>query len=109
LLIIYIFFSFFFTEIDFRKKELSLSIQTLPDDLSHTYLNFGFCLKSLEGEIAPRLLGLTRINFSDVLKDALVKKCPVVMEDGLRIGEATFEINMERAESSREGELIKLI
>lgn len=66
-------------------------------NIANAYLNFGFCLKSIEGEKHPLLLGFCRVNVKEVLnsKPCFYKRCPVISsESEMKIGIANLRINL---------------
>jgi hypothetical protein len=76
---------------------LIYDIQIPTKNIANAYLNFGFCLKSIDGEKHPLLLGFCRVNVKEVLntKPSYHKRCPVISNDNeMKIGTANIRINL---------------
>ncbi|CRK98440.1 CLUMA_CG011797, isoform A [Clunio marinus] len=66
----------------------------LPSD-QNTFVNFGFCVKSIELQSLAFFVGFTRINFSDIIRSngTFHKSCLIVNESDLKVG--CFNVKLE--------------
>ena len=91
-------FFFFSIEINFRRNEdLRYYFRKTERRAENMHLNIGFCLKSVEEEKPPIMIGITSIELNEMLKLRinLSKRCHVLtMEGSKRIGVATIDIEI---------------
>lgn len=96
----------FFTEIDFRRNEdLRYYFNKTARQSENIHLNIGFCLKSVEEEKPPVMIGITSINLNEILKRnlSLSKRCHVLAMGGSEsIGVVTVDIGIGDIYSSQD-------
>ncbi|CAG9806149.1 unnamed protein product [Chironomus riparius] len=69
----------------------------LSDDSINTYLNFGFCMKTVNYSYSSfRVIGFSRVKIEEVLRNnyCFFKKCPVLNENDVRVGSVTLKIEI---------------
>lgn len=86
-----------FSELTLGKKQITQQIR-ISSDGEQMYVNFGFCLKTINNFQAPAVfLGYSKINLSDILLDDEVfhKRCPIFNERDQKIGTVNANIVFE--------------
>jgi hypothetical protein len=79
-------------------KQLVQRVRVDRENAAHSYLNFGFCVSSIESGSAVHLIGFTRVNLADVMnsKERYYRKCAVIDEHNLTTGAVVVNIQISK-------------
>lgn len=84
----------FFTGVKFTREMMQRINMPAKRDI-HVFINFGFCVKSIDHQASRFFVGISRVDLFDVInsKSTFHKKCPIINESDMKIG--TLSVKME--------------
>lgn len=85
-----------FSGISFSKEITQRFSTPIERDRRNVFINFGFCVKSIEQQSSSFFLGYSRVDLTDVINASSMfhKKCSIISESDMKVGSVTVKLEL---------------